>query len=52
MTTHQELSGSTDELFLERMVNSYPQRFGESYWNFFSAHVNSRLPEQPVVIDV
>ena len=52
MTTHQELSGSTDEQFLERMVNSYPQRFDESYWNFFSAHVKSRLPEQPVVIDV
>ena len=52
MTTHQELSGSTDEQFLERMISTYSQRFDESYWNFFSAHVKSRLPEQPVVIDV
>jgi len=34
------------------MVNSYPQRFGEPFWSFFSAHVEGRLPEQPIVVDV
>lgn len=33
-------------------MNSYPQRFGEPFWSFFSAHVEGRLSEQPVIVDV
>ena len=48
MMTHQALSGATDEAFLQRMVRTYAERFGESFWAFFATHVASRLPPRPV----
>lgn len=44
MATHQALSGVTDEAFLQRMVRTYAERFGASFWDFFTAHVAPRLP--------
>ena len=52
MVTHQALSGSTDEEFLQRMTSTYPERFGEDLWRFFSAQVAPSLPERPVMIDL
>jgi SAM-dependent methyltransferase len=52
MTTHQALSGTSDEEFLQRMVSTYPERFGEDFWTFFTAQVAPALPSQPVVIDL
>jgi SAM-dependent methyltransferase len=52
MTTHQALSGTSDEEFLQRMVHTYPERFGEDFWAFFTAQVAPALPSQPVVIDL
>src|SRR6266540_2040716 len=52
MVTHQALSGSTDEEFLQRMASTYPERFGEDLWRFFSAQVAPSLPDRPVVIDL
>ena len=52
MMTHQALSGTTDEAFLQRMVRTYAERFGESFWAFFATHVASRLPPRPVIIDL
>jgi len=52
MVTHQALSGSSDEEFLQRMVSTYPERFGEDLWTFFAAHVAPSLPERPVMIDL
>jgi len=52
MTTHQALSGTSDEEFLQRMVRTYPQRFGEDFWDFFTAQVAPALPSQPVMIDL
>jgi SAM-dependent methyltransferase len=52
MPTHQVLSGVSDEDFLQRMVGSYPERFGEDFWAFFAAQVAASLPPRPVVIDL
>jgi SAM-dependent methyltransferase len=52
MPTHQSLSGASDEDLLQRMVNTHPERFGESYWELFEAHVAPRLPARPVMIDL
>lgn len=52
MATHQALSGTTDEAFLQRMVRTYAERFGESFWAFFTNHVASRLPPRPVIVDL
>ena len=51
MTTHQQLTGSTDDEFLQRMVESSAGRFGESFWALFDAEVRPRLPEAPAVVD-
>lgn len=52
MVTHQVLSGATDEEFLQRMVQTYAERFGESFWAFFATHVAPRLPPRPVIVDL
>jgi len=52
MVTHQSLSGSTDEDFLQRMVKTYGERFGEDFWAFFTARVAPYLPPRPVIIDL
>jgi hypothetical protein len=36
MVTHQALSGATDEEFLQRLVRTYAERFGTSFWDFFT----------------
>ncbi len=52
MPTHQSLSGTSDDEFLRRMINTHPERFGPAFWEFFSAHVAPALPPQPVAIDL
>lgn len=52
MATHQSISGMTDEAFVQRMVHTYPERFGDAFWAFFTEQMNARLPPQPVVVDV
>jgi SAM-dependent methyltransferase len=52
MPTHQSLSGASDEELVQRMVKTYPERFGEAYWALFTAHVAPSLPEHPVMIDL
>jgi SAM-dependent methyltransferase len=52
MVTHQSLSGSTDEEFLQRMATTYPERFGEDFWAFFGGQVAPYLPPRPVLIDL
>ena len=52
MPTHQSLSGTSDEEFLERMVKTHPERYGAAYWAFFTAHVAPLLPPRPVMIDL
>jgi SAM-dependent methyltransferase len=52
MTTHQAIGGMTDEELLQRMVNSHAERFGDSFWEFFDAHVWAHLPPNPVVVDL
>ena len=52
MVTHQSLSGSTDEEFLQRMVKTYGERFGEDFWAFFKEQVAPSLPPRPVMIDL
>ena len=52
MPTHQSLSGSSDEDLVRRMVETYPERFGEGYWALFTAHVAPALPPRPVMIDL
>src|SRR5256712_8559611 len=50
--THQSLSGSSDEDLLQRMVETHPERFGQEFWTFFTAHIGSHLPPRPVMIDL
>jgi SAM-dependent methyltransferase len=52
MPTHQSLSGSSDQDFLRRMIETHGERFGPKFWAFFTAHVGNRLPPRPVVIDL
>jgi ubiquinone/menaquinone biosynthesis C-methylase UbiE len=52
MVTHQALSGSTDEEFVQRMARTYPERFGEAFWAFFTAHTAPYLPPRPVMLDL
>jgi SAM-dependent methyltransferase len=52
MPTHQSLSGASDEDLLQRMVATHAERFGESYWQLFDAHVAPHLPARPVMIDL
>ena len=52
MTTHQGLGGYSDEEFLQRMVQTYPERFEETFWAFFTSQVATHLPPQAVAIDL
>jgi len=52
VTTHQSLSGSTDEAFVQRMASTYEERFGADFWAFFTNHVAPSLPPRPVIIDL
>ena len=52
MATHQVLSGVTDEAFLQRMVQSHAERYGEAFWDFFTTHVAPRLPPRPTIVDL
>jgi ubiquinone/menaquinone biosynthesis C-methylase UbiE len=52
MVTHQTLGESTDEEFLQRMARTYPERFGEAFWTFFTAHITPHVPPRPVMLDL
>ena len=52
MVTHQALGGSTDEEFLQRLARTYPERFGEAFWAFFTTNVAPHLPPRPVMLDL
>jgi SAM-dependent methyltransferase len=52
MPTHQSLGGASDDELLQRMVDTYPERFGEAFWSCFDAHVGPALPSRPVAVDL
>ena len=52
MATHQALSGTSDEEFLQRLVSNHPTRFGADFWAVFTAQVAPALPPRPVVVDL
>ena len=52
MPTHQSLSGATDDELLQRMVATHAERFGPSFWEFFTAHVAPALPREPTIVDL
>src|SRR5262245_30595587 len=52
MPTHQSLGGSSDDQLLQRMVKTYPDRFGDEFWKFFDTHVTPRLPASAAMIDL
>ena len=52
MATHQALSGTSDEEFLQRLVSNYDERFGPDFWAAFSAQIAPTLPPQPVMVDL
>ena len=52
MPTHQSLGGASDEELLQRMVATYPERFGDAFWALFAARIAPDLPSRPVVIDL
>ena len=52
MPTHQSLGGSSDEDLLRRMVETHPERFGKTFWDFFAAHVAPHLSRRPTMIDL
>src|SRR5215475_8257128 len=52
MPTHQSLGGASDEELLRRMVETHADRYGNAFWDFFTAHVAPSLPAKPVMVDV
>ena len=52
IATHQTISGVSDEEFLQRLLTTHPERFGEPFWAFFAAQVAPHLPPRPVVVDL
>jgi SAM-dependent methyltransferase len=52
MATHQTLSGTTDEDFLQRLVSNHHERFGTDFWDTFTAQIAPTLPPQPVIVDL
>jgi SAM-dependent methyltransferase len=52
MTTHQSISGQTDDDLLQRMIRTHPNRFGDAYWEVFDQHVLPRLGLVPTVVDL
>lgn len=52
MATHQEISGISDQAFVERMAARYPERFNDQYWSVFKANVGRHLPAEPGIVDL
>jgi SAM-dependent methyltransferase len=52
MATHQSLSGTSDEDFLQRLVSNYHERFGADFWATFAAWIAPTLPAQPLIVDL
>ena len=52
MATHQALGGTSDEDFLQRLVSTHSERFGENFWATFTAQIAPALPPQPVIVDL
>jgi SAM-dependent methyltransferase len=52
MATHQALSGTSDEDFLQRLVSNHHERFGADFWATFTAQIAPALPPQPVIVDL
>jgi len=52
MPTHQSLAGSSDEELLRRMVDTHADRYGETFWAFFTTRVAPSLPTRPVIVDL
>jgi SAM-dependent methyltransferase len=52
MATHQALSGTSDEDFLQRLVSTHAERFGTDFWTRYTAQIAPALPPQPVVVDL
>jgi SAM-dependent methyltransferase len=52
MATHQVLSGTSDEDFLQRLVSNHHERFGAGFWATFTAQIAPALPPQPVIVDL
>jgi ubiquinone/menaquinone biosynthesis C-methylase UbiE len=52
MTTHQELTGQTDDDLLQRMIGSHETRHTATYWEAFDEHVRPRLSASPVLADL
>jgi SAM-dependent methyltransferase len=52
MPTHQALGGASDDELLRRMVDTYPERFGDAFWSCFDARVAPALPSRPVAVDL
>jgi SAM-dependent methyltransferase len=52
MATHQQLTGTSDEAFLQRMIDAYPQQFGAPFWTYLSDAVFPHVPAKPVVVDL
>jgi SAM-dependent methyltransferase len=52
MPTHQEIAGFSDDELVQRMIDTHPDRFDAVFWDVFAAQVGSRLPAQPVAVDI
>lgn len=52
MPTHQEIAGFSDDEMVQRMIATHPERFNADFWDYVQTQVGSRLPAQPVVVDI
>jgi predicted TPR repeat methyltransferase len=52
MANHQEIAGMSDEGFVQRMVRSHDERFGEKFWQYFATQIAQHLPKTPSMVDL
>lgn len=52
MATYEEGLRASPEEFCQRMVQTYPLRFSERFWEIFDREVAPKLPSTPLVVDL
>ncbi|MGE3538373.1 MAG: class I SAM-dependent methyltransferase [Candidatus Tectimicrobiota bacterium] len=50
--SQQILSDITPAVCVQRLVQTYPARFGADFWEVFALHIAPRLPPRPVLVDL
>lgn len=52
MTTHQQLSGDSDEALVGRMIRTFQVQFNATFWGLFDEDAAPRVPNRPGIVDL